>query len=130
MISFGVNSISAKFNTLNYCVDAVENQDIFTRAWEGVTWTYFALLENWVCSGCGMSANHCCICALISHFRTVPEVLEPIDPLGDQLIKKCKSDCTDLFFNFAQSIGVERLVCDAHGAGTSPLPLCILKSVY
>ncbi len=78
-----------------------------------------------------MSANHCCVYALISHFRIAPEVLEYIGPLGDsQLIKKGKSDCADLFFNFAQSIGDERLVCDAHCAGTSQFgifKICLLE---
>jgi hypothetical protein len=117
MISFGINSIPAKYNTINYCVGAVENQDIYTRAWDGIEKTYFALMEQWKC--CAMTYNHCGVCALVSHFRTIPEVLEHIGEDGDrQLIKKCKSDNTDLFSNFAESIGVDRLVCDAHGAGT------------
>ncbi len=32
MIGFGINSILAKFNTLNYCVGAVENEDIYAGA--------------------------------------------------------------------------------------------------
>ena len=40
MIGFGINFIPAKFNTLNYCVGAVENEDIYTRAWEGVQGTF------------------------------------------------------------------------------------------
>ena len=35
MISFGINSVPAKYNTLNYCVSAVENEDLFKKAWDG-----------------------------------------------------------------------------------------------
>ena len=47
MVGFGINSIPAKFNTLNYCVGAVENEDIYVRAWEGVQGTFFAFMEKW-----------------------------------------------------------------------------------
>ena len=29
MISFCINSIPVKYNTMNYCIGAVENEDIF-----------------------------------------------------------------------------------------------------
>ncbi len=63
MVSFGINSIRAKYNTLNYCVGAVENQDIYARAWDGIENTYFALMYEWKC--CDMTYNHCSVCALI-----------------------------------------------------------------
>ena len=46
MIGFGINSIPAKFNTLNYCVSAVENEDIYIRAWQGVQGTFSLLWRS------------------------------------------------------------------------------------
>ena len=115
MVSLGINSIPAKFNTLNYCIGPVENQDLFTQAWDGVEKTYFAFMNKWKC--CNMSYAHCGVCAMISQFRTEPLVLEHIGETGDKkLIEKAKSDNTDLFRNFAESISAIPLVCDAHGA--------------
>jgi len=116
MVSLGINSIPAKFNALNFCIGPVENQDLFTRAWDGVEKTYFAFMNKWKC--CNMSYAHCGTCALISYFRNEPSVKEHIGEDGDKkLIEKAKSDNTDLFRNFAKTISAIPLVCDAHGAG-------------
>ena len=72
MVSFGINSIPAKFNTLNYCVGPVENADIYVKSWDGVQATWYAFMTKWKC--CDLSYAHCRVCALVSHFREVPEV--------------------------------------------------------
>jgi hypothetical protein len=59
------------------------------------------------------------VCALISHFGAVPELVKSL--ADKELIHKAKSDNTDLFRNFAASspatIGAIPLTCDYHGAG-------------
>ena len=39
MVSLGITSIPAKFNTLNYCIGPVENCDLYTQSWAGVKLT-------------------------------------------------------------------------------------------
>ena len=118
MISFGINSVPAKYNTLNYCVGAVEKEELLKKAWEGIEATYFALMDNWKC--CDMAYSTCGTCALISEFRKHPLVAVHIGRDGDRvLIEKVKSDNTDLFRNFAASIRATPLCCDTHGAGKS-----------
>jgi hypothetical protein len=113
MVSFGITSIPAKFNTLNYCIGPVENCDLFVQSWGGVKATWYALMNDWTC--CAMSYQHCGVCALISHFRAQPDVKTSLQT--KELIHKAKSDNTDLFRNFAASIGAIPLTCDVHGAG-------------
>ena len=67
MVSFGVTSIPAKFNTLNYCIGPVENCDLYVQSWDGVKATWYALMNDWKC--CALSYQHCRVCALIAHFR-------------------------------------------------------------
>jgi hypothetical protein len=71
MVSFGINSIPAKFNTLNYYIGPVENGDLFIKSWDGLESTWYAPMLKWKC--CHLSYAHCRVCALISHFRAVPE---------------------------------------------------------
>ena len=99
MVSFGINSIPAKFNTLNYCIGPVENGDLYIKSWDGVESTWYAIMLKWKC--CQLSYAHCRVCALISHFRAVPEVVKSL--ATKELILKAKSDNTDLFRNFAAS---------------------------
>jgi hypothetical protein len=113
MVSFGITSIPAKFNTLNYCIGPVENCDLYTQSWDGVKSTWYALMNDWKC--CDMSYQHCGVCALISQFRAQPDVKTSLET--KVLIHKAKSDNTDLFRNFAASIGAIPLTCDVHGAG-------------
>ena len=71
---------------------------------------------KWKC--CNLSYAQCWVCALITHFRAVPEVVERLaDKELNQLILKAKSDNTDLFRNFAATIGAIPLTCDCQGAG-------------
>jgi hypothetical protein len=114
MLSFGITSIPAQFNTLNYCIGPVENCDLYTQSWDGVKTTWNALMKNWIC--CDMSYAHCRVCALISHFRANPEVRTAL--ATGTIIHKAKSDNTDLFRNFAQTIDAIPLTCDVHGSGT------------
>jgi hypothetical protein len=73
LVSSGVYSIPAKFNTLNYCIRPVENKDLYSQSWDGVkcTGTFLAVMRDWKC--CAMSYTHCKICPLITHFRTVAD---------------------------------------------------------
>jgi hypothetical protein len=57
------------------------------------------------------------VCALIAHFRAQPDVITSLQT--KELIHKAKSDNTDLFRNFAASIGAIPLTCDVHGAGVN-----------
>ncbi len=70
-------------------------------------------LLEWKC--CQLSYAHSRVCALISHFRAVPEVVKSL--ATKELIYKAKSDNTDLFRNFAETIGAIPLTCDVHGSG-------------
>jgi hypothetical protein len=47
MVSFGINSIPAKFNTLNYCIRPVENGDLFIKSWDGLESTWYAAMLKW-----------------------------------------------------------------------------------
>ena len=99
MIGFGINSILAKFSTLNYFVGAVKNEDIYILAWEGVQGTFFAFVDKWVC--CPMAYSTCQVCSLVTQFRDNPLVSSHFGPDSDKiLIDKAKSDNTDLFCNF------------------------------
>jgi len=117
LISLGVNSIPARFNTLNYCIGPVENQDLFTQGWDGVKRTFLAVFRDWKC--CHMSYAHCQVCPLVTHFRSVKSVAEAVE--DDELIHQAKSDNTDLFRNFAKSIGAVALQDECHGHGESLL---------
>jgi len=118
MLSFGITSIPAQFNTLNYCLGPVENCDLYTQSWDGVKTTWNALMKNWLC--CDISYAHCLVCALISHFRADEEVKAALT--SGTIIHKAKSDNTDLFRNFAQSIDAIPLTCDVHGSGIYHYP--------
>ena len=124
LISLGVNSIPARFNTLNYCIGPVENQDLFTQGWDGVKRTFVAVFRDWKC--CHMSYAHCQVCPLVTHFRSVKRVAEAVE--DDELIHQAKSDNTDLFRNFAKSIGAVALQDECHGHCESLLhsPLLLL----
>ena len=113
MVSFGITSIPARFNTLNYCIGPVENCDLYVQGWDGVQATWYSLMNAWKC--CAMSYQHCRVCALISQFRVQPDVVKSLQT--KELIHKAKSDNTDLFRNFATTIGAIPLTCDVHGAG-------------
>jgi hypothetical protein len=113
MVSFGINSIPAKFNTLNYCIGPVENCDIFVQSWEGVSATWYSLMNDWKC--CPMSYEDCRVCALISQFKIQADVAKSLQT--KELIHKAKSDNTDHFRNFAATIGALPLTCDVHGSG-------------
>jgi hypothetical protein len=113
LISLGVNSIPAKFNTLNYCIGPVENMDMFSQSWDGVKRTFLAVMRTWRC--CSMAYNHCKTCPLVTHFRTVKAVKEAVQ--AERLIHSAKSDNTDLFRNFARSIGAVALQDECHGHG-------------
>lgn len=113
MVSFGITSIPARFNTLNYCIGPVENCDLYVQAWDGVQATWYSLMNAWKC--CAMSYQHCRVCALISQFRVQPDVVKSLST--KELIHKAKSDNTDLFRKFATTIGAIPLTCDVHGAG-------------
>ena len=115
MVSFGITSIPAQFNTLNYCIGPVENCDLFIQSWDGVKSTWYAFMNDWKC--CGMAEADCRVCALISQFRVQPDVAKSL--ISKELIHKAKSDNTDLFRNFAASIGAIPLQCDVHGSGVS-----------
>ena len=39
-VSFGVNSIPAKYNTLIYCIGPIENQDLYSHSGDGVKRTF------------------------------------------------------------------------------------------
>ena len=106
MVSFGINSIPAKFNTLNYCIGPVENGDIYIKSWDGVESTWYDIMLKWKC--CQLSYAHCRVCALISVVKSLAT---------KELIEKAKSDNTDLFRNFAETIGAIPLTCDVHGSG-------------
>ena len=62
-----------------------------------------------------MSYAHCRVCALISQMKAHPDVVKSLET--QELIHKAKSDNTDLFRNFADSIGAIPLTCDVHGSG-------------
>ena len=113
MVSFGITSIPAKFNTLNYCIGPVENCDLYSQSWEGVKSTWYAFMKDWKC--CPMSYAHCRVCALITQMKMHPDVVKSLET--QELIHKAKSDNTDLFRNFADSIGAIPLTCDVHGSG-------------
>ena len=66
-----------------------------------------------------MSYNHCKTCPLVTHFRTVKAVDEAVQ--AERLIHSAKSDNTDLFRNFAKSIGAVALQDESHGHGESLL---------
>ena len=66
-----------------------------------------------------MSYAHCQVCPLGSHFRSVKAVDEAVN--DDDLIQQAKSDNTDLFRNFAKSIGAVALQDECHGHGESLL---------
>jgi hypothetical protein len=67
-----------------------------------------------------MSYAHCRVCALISHFRADEDVKAAL--ASGTIIHKAKSDNTDLFRNFAQSIDAIPLTCDVHGSGIYHYP--------
>ncbi len=113
MVSFGINSIPAKLNTLNYCIGSVENCDIFVQSWEGVSATWYSLMNDWKC--CPMSYEDCCLCALISQFKIQANVAKSLQT--KELIHKAKSDNTDHFRNFAATICALPLTCNVHGSG-------------
>ena len=113
MVSFGITSIPAKFNTLNYCIGPVENCDLYSQSWEGVKSTWYAFMKDWKC--CPMSYVHCRVRALITQMKTHPDFVKSLET--QELIHKAKSDNTDLFRNFADSIGAIPLTCDVHGSG-------------
>ncbi len=71
-------------------------------------------MKNWIC--CDMSYAHCRVCALVSHFRANPEVRTAL--ATGTITHKAKSDNTDLFRNFAQTIDAIPWTCDVHGSGT------------
>ncbi len=75
--------------------------------------TWYAFMKDWKC--CDMSYAHCRVCAFISSFKSHPEVAESLET--KVLIHKAKSDNTDLFRNFADSMGAIPLTCDVHGSG-------------
>ncbi len=54
-------------------------------------------------------------------FREVPEVKKSLE--DKELIHKAKSDNTNLFRNFAVSIGAIPLTCDVHGSGSLSIVL-------
>ena len=106
MVSFGINSIPANFNTVNYCVVPVENADIYIHSYDGVKKTcidesMILMMTEWKC--CSMSYNHCRVCPLITYSRENPEVKKSLET--KTLIHKAKSDNTNIFRNFARSIG-------------------------
>jgi hypothetical protein len=72
----GVNSIPAKFNTLNYCICPLENKDLFLQGWDGMKSTFLAVFRDWKC--CHMSYAHCKVCPLVSHFLNVKAVDEAV----------------------------------------------------
>jgi hypothetical protein len=113
LVSLGVNSIPAKFNTLNYCIGPVENQDLYSQAWDGVKRTFLAIMRDWKC--CHVSYAHCKTCPLVTHFRAVLAVDEAVQT--ERLIDSAKSDNNDLFRNFAKSIGAVALHDECHGHG-------------
>ena len=66
-----------------------------------------------------MSYAQCQVCPLVTHFRSVKAVEEAVN--DDDLIQQAKSDNTDLFRNFAKSIGAVALQDECHGHGESLL---------
>ncbi len=67
-----------------------------------------------------MSYAHCqqCqVCPLITHFLSVKAVDEAVN--DDDLIQQAKLDNTDLFRDFAKSIGAVALQDECHGHGES-----------
>ena len=113
MVSFGITSIPARLNTLNYCKGPVENCGLYVQSWNGVQATWYSLMNDWNCWA--MSYQHCRVCALISQFKVPPDVVKSLQT--KELIHKAKSDNTYLFRNFAATIGAIPLTCDVHGAG-------------
>ncbi len=67
------------------------------------------------------------MCALITHFLAVPEVVKSL--AYKELIQKAKSDNTNLFSNFAATIGAIPLTCDCHGAGKLPFSTLLLSAL-
>ncbi len=116
-VSLGVNSIPAKYNTLNYCIGPVENMVLFSQSWDGSKGTFLAILRDWKC--CHMSYAHCKTCPLVTHFQTVEAVDVAVDE--ECLIHFAKSDNTYLFRNFAKSIGAIALQDECHCHGESVL---------
>jgi hypothetical protein len=125
LISLSVNSITAKYKTLNYCIGPVENMDLFSQSWDGVKRTFLAIMQNWKC--CHMSYAHCKTCPFVTHFRTVKaekeeRLIHSAKAVGEaekeeRLIHSAKSDNSDLFRNFAKSIGAVALQDECHGHG-------------
>jgi hypothetical protein len=60
MVSFGVNSIHAKFNTLDSGIGPVENKYLYLQSWNSVEQTFLAAMLDWKC--CAMFYAHCTVC--------------------------------------------------------------------
>jgi hypothetical protein len=82
-------------------------------------------MKNWIC--CDMSYAHCRVCELKSHFRANEEVKAAM--ATETIIHQAKSDNTNLFRNFVQSIDEIPLTCDVHGSGTYHV-CCMLHSWF